>query len=723
MPVLPVLRPKQLHAISSSPTVLCLLGCAMLLLCAPALVHGAGFVQRGPEIAGAELDEAVGSNVAIAADGTRIAIGASGHDNDGMGFGGRGRIRVYDWNGHTTNWDQLGSDIVGASEFGGTGNSLSMSLDGNRLAIGDLDAADTAQVRVLEFDGENWTVLGTPLELAGYPLFLSGNGLVLAVGDTQAGPNGNGQVRVFEWRESDWFARGDVIQGDQPGDQAGQGLALSDDGSRIAVGIPGADLGDSGFNFGKVRVFEWSGSTWVRMGEDLVGEAESDESGSALALSGDGSRLAIGAKENQGGGPTFAAGHVRVRQWEGGAWTLMGPDIDGPDDFAGYGRKVSLSRDGSLLFTFHEQIVDEETFDARTMVDVFRWDGEAWTQRGESILSDQNNDCNGCNFDVSPSGDLLVVGAQFHTPGSTGGAGRARVFEWSGTETCGDGTAGLFETCDDANIVDGDGCSSTCQNESSQSKAQQKCIKVLSSLGDKVASQQSREIADCFKDAANGKLATSVAECAVADRKGKLAKMAGKLSAAQDGEPDNRKKTKCVERPDFGWIEDSLMTEGITSTALLFAQELVGSDLDAVALSGDKTARNCQQILLKASSKMLATDLREFLVCQKGALAGGADTASDVGACWSTVGADAKGKRAKAADKFAKLADAKCNAAGVAFSTVAAGSCAGSVNSADFADCLKPQSVCAACQIINEMEGIGVDCDEIDDGQDNASCG
>ncbi len=721
MTLQPARRLKQILAQNPSRTCRRLLGCAMLLVFAAPLAHGASFTQRGVDIAGTEIDEAVGGDVAISADGTRIAVGASGHDNDGMGFGGRGRIRVFEWKENTTTWDQVGPDIVGASEFGGTGNSLSLSLDGNRLAIGDLDAADAAQVRVLEFDGENWTVLGTPLERAGYPLFLSGDGLVLAVGDTQAGPSGNGQVRVFEWRDSDWFARGDVIQGDQPGDQAGQGLALSDDGSRMAVGIPGANLGDSGFNFGKVRVFEWSGSTWVPMGEELVGEVEFDESGSALALSGDGSRLAIGAKENQGGGVVFSAGHVRVWQWEGGAWTQMGPDIDGPADFAGYGTTLSLSRDGSTLFTFRQQIVDEETFDAESMVDVFRWDGETWTKRGESIVSDQVNDSNGYYFDVSRSGGLLVVGAPSYAPGSTNGAGRARVFEWSGAESCGDGTADLFEACDDSNIVDGDGCSSACEKEFSQSKTQQKCLKVLSSLGEKIASQQSREIADCFKDAANGKLASSVAECAVADRKGKLSKMAEKLSVAQDGEPENRKKTKCTERPDFGWIEDSLMTEGITSTALLFAQDLVGSDLDAVALSGNKPARNCQQILLKASGKMLATDVREFLVCQKGSLANGADTASDVGACWSTVRADAKGKRAKAADKFAKLANAKCSDAGVPFSTVASGSCAGAPASG-FAACLQPKSLCAACRIINEMEGLGADCDEIDDGEANASC-
>ena len=33
------------------------------------------------------------------------------------------------------------------------------------------------------------------------------------------------------------------------------------------------------------------------------------------------------------------------------------------------------------------------------------------------------------------------------------------------TQTCGNGLLGLDEECDDGNLEDGDGCSSTCENE------------------------------------------------------------------------------------------------------------------------------------------------------------------------------------------------------------------------------------------------------------------
>ena len=51
-------------------------------------------------------------------------------------------------------------------------------------------------------------------------------------------------------------------------------------------------------------------SGWSQLGGDIVGEAAGDESGGSVALSGDGIRVAVGAAENDGGGP--GAGHARV---------------------------------------------------------------------------------------------------------------------------------------------------------------------------------------------------------------------------------------------------------------------------------------------------------------------------------------------------------------------------------------------------------------------------
>ena len=46
---------------------------------------------------------------------------------------------------------------------------------------------------------------------------------------------------------------------------------------------------------GHVRVYEYSGGAWTQLGDDIDGEAAGDQSGFSVSLSSDGTRVAIGA--------------------------------------------------------------------------------------------------------------------------------------------------------------------------------------------------------------------------------------------------------------------------------------------------------------------------------------------------------------------------------------------------------------------------------------------
>ena len=68
---------------------------------------------------------------------------------------------------------------------------------------------------------------------------------------------------------------------------------------------------ENGSNAGQVRVYQWNGTdTWTQLGSDIDGDEEFDRLGDCVSLSGDGSRLAIGATRNDGNGSN--AGRVRV---------------------------------------------------------------------------------------------------------------------------------------------------------------------------------------------------------------------------------------------------------------------------------------------------------------------------------------------------------------------------------------------------------------------------
>ena len=117
------------------------------------------------------------------------------------------------------------------------------------------------------------------------------------------------------------------IDGEAAGDVSGSSVSLSSDGSRLAIGATEND--GSGADAGHVRVYQWDGVGWIQLGQDLDGEAAGDEFGYAVSFSSDGSRLAIGAPENDSSG--VDAGHVRVYDWDSVSlsWVQLGQDLDG----------------------------------------------------------------------------------------------------------------------------------------------------------------------------------------------------------------------------------------------------------------------------------------------------------------------------------------------------------------------------------------------------------
>ena len=106
---------------------------------------------------------------------------------------------------------------------------------------------------------------------------------------------------------------GSDIDGEATGDQSGMRVVMDSDGSHVAIGayLNDGTTGTLNDNRGHVRVYEYSGSSWSQVGNDIDGEAAGDESGMDVAMDSDGSHVAIGAGYNDGG-PGDDAGHVRV---------------------------------------------------------------------------------------------------------------------------------------------------------------------------------------------------------------------------------------------------------------------------------------------------------------------------------------------------------------------------------------------------------------------------
>ena len=139
-----------------------------------------------------------------------------------------------------------------------------------------------------------------------------------------------------------WTQLGGDIDGEAAGDQSGKSVSLSSDGTIVAIGAFGND--GNGPSSGHVRVYQNISGTWTQLGGDIDGEADEDQSGISVSLSSDGTIVAIGADGNNG-----ASGHVRVYQNISGTWTQLGGDIDGEAASDNSGTSVSLSSDGTIV--------------------------------------------------------------------------------------------------------------------------------------------------------------------------------------------------------------------------------------------------------------------------------------------------------------------------------------------------------------------------------------
>ncbi len=234
------------------------------------------WVQKGEDIDGENPGDKCGNVVSLNANGNTIALGA--HLNDGVGEEA-GHVRVMDWDG--TRWVQRGRDIDGNSPGDWLGWSVSLNSKGNALAVGVPFGGDKAGAcEVYFWNGEQWmkkgaTILGEAKEDAfGVSVSISDDGNILAVGGFYNDDNGlqSGHVGVFRWNGLGWERIGENLEGKAVWDLAGYPVSLSGNGNIIAFGERGND--DNGIDAGQVRVF---------MNEEVLAVEESAFSG-ALAV-------------------------------------------------------------------------------------------------------------------------------------------------------------------------------------------------------------------------------------------------------------------------------------------------------------------------------------------------------------------------------------------------------------------------------------------------------
>jgi hypothetical protein len=321
--------------------------------------------------------------------------------------------------GAPPNWIQKGIDIDGEEWYNNSGESVSLSNDGNTLAIGAKgnsgNGSFSGHVRVYKYDIKNgWTQKGididgeAAIDTSGWSVSLSNDGNTLAIGATGNDGNGDnsGHVRVYEYINNTWTQKGIDIDGEAANDYSGNSVSLSNDGNTVAIGARGND--GNGNHSGHVRVYEYDGNGWIQKGIDIDGEAALDYSGNSVSLSNDGNTVAIGAILNDGNGDR--SGHVRVYEYINNTWTQKGIDIDGEAANDGSGWSVSLSNDGNTVAIGARVNADNGVGSGH--VRVYKYDiKNGWTQKGIDIDGEAALDYSGWSVSLRNDGNTVAIGA------------------------------------------------------------------------------------------------------------------------------------------------------------------------------------------------------------------------------------------------------------------------------------------------------------------------
>ncbi len=404
----------------------------------------------------ADPEDLFGVAVAISADGTTMAVGASEEASVGRGVDADPTNNTGDRNGAVYvfrrsaggSWIQeayiKASNTSNADYFG---EAVALSADGSTLVVGAWGESSSARGINGERDNDDamWS----------------------------------GAVFVFEraadgrWSEEAFIKASNA----DPDDRFGSAVAISHDGTVLAVGAWGEDSAAGGVNgnqdsntlrqSGAVYLFRRGASeTWNQEAYFKASNPDpGDNFGWSLALSGDGAMLAVGAwnesspargidgDQNNGQLDTGAVYVFRAiaSDWMQEAY-VKASNTDAGD---GFGYSVSLSADGTVLAVgarFEDStargIGGDESMNSAAgsntgAVYVFRRSAETWAQ--EAYVKSSNpraTDRFGWSVSLSPDGTRLAVGSPFEDSAArgTGGdqessaatdSGAVYLFRWS----------------------------------------------------------------------------------------------------------------------------------------------------------------------------------------------------------------------------------------------------------------------------------------------------
>lgn len=226
-----------------------------------------------------------------------------------------------------------------------------------------------------------------------------------------------------------------LISGDRAAnDNSARYVAISGDGTRIAISASGQDISSIN-NAGAVYVFLRTGVSWTQEAKIVASDySDSAGFGHAVCLDNTGTRLAIGSylKDN---GANLDVGKVYVYTRTTTTWneeTTFQPSAD-LANLKWLGETLDFDTDATRLVVGCNGGT-HSTLSQAGMVYVLSRSGTTWTQEAKLIASDPLESAHfGRSVAITTDGSRIVVGAYSMTNGAYTNAGAAYIFSRSGT--------------------------------------------------------------------------------------------------------------------------------------------------------------------------------------------------------------------------------------------------------------------------------------------------
>lgn len=246
----------------------------------------------------ADLDFFGSGDVGISADGSTIVVGSPQY-----GIANKGQVKVFVDIGGA--FQQLGGSIVGNTPTDFLGSGVAINEDGSRIVIGVQSyttntSQDIGAVFIYQWDTDlnTWVLLGEFFgdqnsRRLGWRVDMDDSGeVVIASAFEYSTNNLPGEAYVFKEGSSGWELFDTPILGTQL-DLFGWDVAISGDGSTLAVSAPDIDIVNTGA--GMVFTYRVSGNAIVPYLNPVLGQLALERLGSGLDFNFEGNIFSVGA--------------------------------------------------------------------------------------------------------------------------------------------------------------------------------------------------------------------------------------------------------------------------------------------------------------------------------------------------------------------------------------------------------------------------------------------